>query len=757
MKKCITILVLVLTMIKTNGQETYYYSSGNKLPLTADNNYILIRLNNSSDESGRQMLLNKISLDVKYKLVGNNIYNEYFLLKLKDGYSADISDISNYLTQDYIASANLGYKHPEGGYEFISNEVILIVKDVSYDLNVVKNLLSQYNYANVKQNEINQKQFHVFLSRSNTLNALEIANSLYETGYFEVSTPNFFTVGAISSSPCPQSDPGYLYQWPLSGVLSDGTVVPDINICPAWTMASGSTVPVSVAIIDVGVDLTHRDLTGRFLPGKDFDDPIGDGSCGANQPHGTQMAGIIASNSGNSIDNTGVSLPNTKIIPIRAFEKDGDFDFWSVGGIPGAYFDDSHLSNSINWAYTNGADIINCSWNFFGSADHPVISAAISNAYTLGRSGLGCVIVTSTGNFYLPYPTSHQGPENQLWYPASNPNVIAVGMSNECDLREGLAPCSVGGISASQYASCYGNGLSLVAPGKDIETLSNMHPTDLHPDSYGADGTIDAITHMSVEGTSNSAAFVSGVASLMLSVNPCMYNFEVKNVLEYSADKVGGYSYSTSTSLGSWDPEMGYGRLNAGNAVTFSHDIYKQNKTETSSTSTSYGSAHQILAGANVTSIIPMGNYIVGAGALINFYAPENINLEPGFEADNGSVFLADIRATCMGLAHWKQAENNIDNQAKNGSQPIDLNDNIKIYPNPTHDLLNVSYSLSKNDPVVIDIINTLGQKIYENTYAGNAMVSEVKTLFVSNLTPGNYFIIIKIGSEHHQFKFVKQ
>lgn len=75
-------------------------------------------------------------------------------------------------------------------------------------------------------------------------------------------------------------------QWPLEAFGAK-----DI-----WKQATGKG--VTVALIETGVRTSHQDLTGQFVPGKDFTQGVD--VSGALKPgedirdHGTAMAGIIA-------------------------------------------------------------------------------------------------------------------------------------------------------------------------------------------------------------------------------------------------------------------------------------------------------------------------------------------------------------------------------------------------------------------------------------------------------------------------------
>ena len=52
-----------------------------------------------------------------------------------------------------------------------------------------------------------------------------------------------------------------------TGGLYNGNTGSDIHINPAWNITSGAG--IKVAVIDMGVDLTHPDLVNNLLPGYD--------------------------------------------------------------------------------------------------------------------------------------------------------------------------------------------------------------------------------------------------------------------------------------------------------------------------------------------------------------------------------------------------------------------------------------------------------------------------------------------------------
>lgn len=274
-----------------------------------------------------------------------------------------------------------------------------------------------------------------------------------------------------------------------------------------------------MAVLDQGIDKTHNDLNDN-ISSLSFDTQNGTSPSvftnGRN--HGTQVAGTIGAEKDNNLQIVGVA-PQSEIMSISH----------TLSITPNI---SEELANGINWAWQNGAHIINNSWGdqggqFFNQLHSALLEDAINNALNNGRNGLGTILVFASGN---------QSPA--IDYPAnSNPNIITVG-----------AIASSGNRSSF---SGFGNELDVVAPGSSIlSTIPNQ-------------GTA------SWNGTSMAAPHVAGIAALILSVNPDLTVQEVNTIIESTAQKVGGYSYSNNSNRpnGIWNNEMGYGLVDAYAAV----------------------------------------------------------------------------------------------------------------------------------------------------------------------------------------------
>ena len=211
--------------------------------------------------------------------------------------------------------------------------------------------------------------------------------------------------------------------------------------------------------------------------------------------HGTGIAGAIVAHA-----RLMGSAPEARLLAIRAFGA----------GSKGAQSTSYVILRGLDYAAEHGAQIINMS--FAGPKD-PLIERGI--AATASR---GILMVAAAGN---------AGAKSPPLYPAANPNVIAVGGT---DAQEKLFA-----------ASNRGNHIALAAPGADIFLPA--------PDEK----------YQITSGTSFSAAYVSGVAALMLERNPALKPNDVRAILTRTARDLG---------VPGRDDQFGAGRADAFAAVT---------------------------------------------------------------------------------------------------------------------------------------------------------------------------------------------
>ncbi len=191
--------------------------------------------------------------------------------------------------------------------------------------------------------------------------------------------------------------------------------------------------------------------------------------------HGTGIAGAIVAHA-----RLMGSAPKARILAIRAF-----------GAAPnGAESTSFVIIKSLDFAAMHGAQIVNMS--FAGPKD-PLVERGIAAAATKGM-----VLVAAAGN---------AGPKSPPLYPAANPNVIAVSAT---DAHDRLFP-----------ASNRGSHIAVSAPGVDIFLPA--------PDGK----------YQMTSGTSFAAAYISGLAALMMERNPELVPAELRAILMKTARDLG--------------------------------------------------------------------------------------------------------------------------------------------------------------------------------------------------------------------------
>jgi subtilisin family serine protease len=188
--------------------------------------------------------------------------------------------------------------------------------------------------------------------------------------------------------------------------------------------------------------------------------------------HGTSIAGIVGARSAL----LGVA-PGANLLGVRAFANSatGSAQSHTLAIIKG-----------LDWAVLNGARVVNMS---FTGPNDPLLGQAIAAAVKLG-----VVVVAAAGN---------GGADAAPAYPGAFPNVIAV---TAIDNKDALFK------SANR-----GTYVSVAAPGVDIIGAAPNGGYEMS------------------SGTSMAAAHVSGIAALMLEMNPKLTPKDIRDGLSKSA------------------------------------------------------------------------------------------------------------------------------------------------------------------------------------------------------------------------------
>jgi len=308
---------------------------------------------------------------------------------------------------------------------------------------------------------------------------------------------------------------------PKPEISTQASLAPDvgdlIHLRYAQSFTKGER-SVRIAVLDTGLNLSHKELQGKVGASADFvdleglntSDFIGDVAGYDDVPedevgHGTHVSGIVA---GRGIEmNEGVA-PGCTIMAVRvlATMKSGT-RFVGAGII-------DNINAGIKWAADNGADVINMSLGIKhtggGLPHEDVIRYALSKNVT---------VVAASGNDGTA----------ERYYPGALPGVIAVGAVDQAGT---VAPFT-----------SYGANIAVVAPGVNIYS------------SYAHN------TYAFAAGTSQASPFVCGMVGLMKSyarqLGRRLSTGDIRTILRDTSDKV-------DTRLRS--EHAGYGLINMADA-----------------------------------------------------------------------------------------------------------------------------------------------------------------------------------------------
>ncbi len=360
----------------------------------------------------------------------------------------------------------------------------------------------------------NKGIYKVKIAQSNDLaDILESYNLNQEVEYAE---PNYLYQAAIIPS-----DTYYNNQWYLK----------KINAPAAWDIIRESPNLV-IAIIDTGVQINHPDLNDNIwlnkeeIPNNKIDDDsngfiddihgwdfvnneagpepkfIGD----FNQDgilHGTIVAGIAAASGNNAAGIAGITW-RVQIMPLKVLDDKGEGD-------------SNNVIKAIDYAITNGADIIN--FSFVGQGFSQSLESAIRRAYEMG-----IIIVAAAGNEHVDgegynlseipmYPVCHDGENGENM-------VIGVAATDALDQK---APFSSYGYKC----------IDISAPGVSIFSTvvySPNHYIEGSPFNKYYDGYWS--------GTSMAAPMVSSAVALIEAINPKLTRDKVVESLINQADNI---------------------------------------------------------------------------------------------------------------------------------------------------------------------------------------------------------------------------
>lgn len=343
------------------------------------------------------------------------------------------------------------------GDEYISGEVLVKFKKGTFSKNA--NTLHS-TLKTSKKRELPKLRLH-HLKLPKRMSVDEAVRKYEQDPIVEYAEPNYI-VHALATTP---SDPSFNLLWGLNNINDN-----DIDAPEAWDITTGSD-NIVIAVIDSGLAYNHPDfadnvwtndaeLNGSPLiddDGNGYDDDFygwdfidGDGYPLDLNDHGTHVAGIIAAQGNNNTGIAGV-MWDAKIMPVRVLGLSGS----------GSAFD---AIAAIQYAYDNGARIMNCSWG--GENFSQSLKDAIENA-------ADALFIFSAGNtrgdtdFSPVYPASY-----------NSSNIISVAATNDAD-------------ELAWFSSYGSDSVDLAAPGVGILSTVPEYSYGTPVTVYPAAGTVE--------------------------------------------------------------------------------------------------------------------------------------------------------------------------------------------------------------------------------------------------------------------------
>ena len=314
--------------------------------------------------------------------------------------------------------------------------------------------------------------------------------------------------------------------------------------------------PVTVAVVDSGVEDTHPDLEGRVDTSRSV-------KCSVNGVatqdfygwrdefyHGTHVAGIIAANH-NDIGIDGIA-PEASIVAIEA-TNDNRLIY------------PEYVTCAFMWAASHGVDVVNNSYSMdpwvYWSPTDPEQAAGLEAATRSIKyaQGKGLAVIAAAGNegvdidnptidngspTDVPTPTKNRAVNGGIRVPSRLDGVAQVsGVGQAYNVKPGLS------LGRAEFSN-YGNTIDFAAPGDQIYSTV---PLLFYPSGYAvADGTSMATPH------------VSGIAALIKSVHPELTGAQVIDLMK----KQAAANYGRLNAPIDGREYRGYGFLDALDAVT---------------------------------------------------------------------------------------------------------------------------------------------------------------------------------------------
>jgi len=380
---------------------------------------------------------------------------------------------------------------PTAGYELTSRIVVQ-----SSDLELIRMRVQQAQVINTRNVAVSAHENvpgFAIVDAGSVGAAIDLAQSLKATGDFTSVEMDMTRPRALRAP----TDPSFSNQWHLRNT---SLAIADINADGAWDLGyTGSG--VTVGILEGALQTNHPDLAPNY-------NATASQSGGSTSSHATSCAGIAAARGNNGEGGSGI-----------AYYANLSKQLYGSDSQTAAAFE---YRNDLN-------DIKSNSWGPWDDGTITYLSsverAAIEDAATNGRGGLGTILCWAAGN---------GGTGDRVEYDpyASHRLTLAIG--------------SVGDLDYRAYYNETGSSMLVVthSSGNNRGTWTTT-TTSSYTSSFG--------------GTSSASPLGAGAVALMLEANPSLTYRDVQHVLINSARKCDDENGLWATNGAGHDINLNYG------------------------------------------------------------------------------------------------------------------------------------------------------------------------------------------------------
>lgn len=282
-----------------------------------------------------------------------------------------------------------------------------------------------------------------------------------------------------------------------------------LDMKKVWDLTTGEAT-IKIAVVDTGINVDHPEFQDRLVHKQNFVAGTLDPSDDDADSHGTAVAGIIGARGNNSRFMAGMNW-SSQLMPLKVLSSKGDGSSFST-------------ANAICYAAAAGAKVINVSsGGWYNSWTNSSIIEQYQKAAQTCED-YGALLICSAGN-----DNSDTAGTLSTHYPGG-------GLKDYSNIIAVAAIDSAGDLTSFTN---YGSGVTIAAPGQSIYSTLKETVGD----------TLDEQS-----GTSFAAPFVTGLASLIWSINPSLTAAGVKTCIIDGAEDI------------SWEKNVGK-KINVWNSI----------------------------------------------------------------------------------------------------------------------------------------------------------------------------------------------